>query len=407
MRGARIVLHFFPALRGKALGTAIILAAALLPGSLVRAQQPDSTAQPARDSARVATPPPARGLDLSGVLFANYQYRVDRGTARAANKFDLERVYLTVRMPAGERASVRVTTDVFQQQQPGSDSYYRGWTVRAKYAYLQYDYLRRGTARGVVRFGLVHNAFIEHDETYWPRWISTVATDRHGYFSSADAGLATVVTLPRKLGEIYGSIANGPGYTSREIDRFKDYSARVTLTPFAGGGNGLLQSLVLTAWSYRGATGSRFASGGNGQIGPVGSSLDRNRWGIFAALQNPAVTLAGQYAARSDEGESGANTPAAPRAVTDSTGNLVSAYAIVRPFTSRAGVLGTVSLLGRVDNVRTNRERNERHTFIVGGVTIDLTPAASLSLDYQEQLPRAGGPAAQHKAAYVHLMARF
>lgn len=369
------------------------------------AQQADSAGAGA-DATRPAGPP-APKLDLSGVLFANYQYRTNRGASRGANKFDLERAYLTLRMPAGERASVRITTDVFQQQQSGNDSYYRGWTVRAKYAYLQYDYLKRGAARGVARFGLVHNVFIEHDESYWPRWISTVATDRHGYFSSADAGLATAITLPRELGEIYAAITNGPGYTSRETDRFKDYGARVTLTPFASGASGLLGSLALTAWSYQGSTGSRFASGGAGQLGPVGSSLQRDRWGVFAAMKNPTLTIAAQYAARADEGETGSNTLADPREVQDSTGNLISAYAVVRPFASLKGSAGTISLLGRVDRVVTNGALGERHTLVIGGVTIDLTKAASLSLDYQEQLPRAGGPGAPSKTVFLHLIGRF
>lgn len=358
------------------------------------------------DSSRAAAPA-APKLDFSGVFFANYQYRTNRGATRGANKFDLERAYLTFRMPASERASIRITTDVFQQQQPGNDSSYRGWTVRAKYAYLQYDYLKRGSARGAARFGLVHNAFIEHDESYWPRWISTVATDRHGYFSSADAGLASFITLPRKLGEVYAAIVNGPGYTSRETDRFKDYAARLTLTPFASRAEGLLGSLALTAWSYQGSIGSNFAGGGAGQLGPIGSSLERDRWGAFAAVRNPALTLAAQYAARSDEGETGSNTVAEPRTVVDSTGNLVSVYVMLRPFASRRGAARTASLVARVDKVTTNQELNERHTLVIGGITIGLNRSASLSLDYQEHLPRAGGPAAPSKVLFLHLIARF
>jgi hypothetical protein len=392
---------FRRAVAGAAVAAAIFACAAPL-----GAQQPDSAGRTDADSTKPAAPV-APKLDLSGVVFANYQYRTNRGASRGANKFDLERVYLTLKMPAGERASVRITTDVFQQQQSGNDSYYRGWTIRAKYAYLQYDYLKRGTARGAARFGLVHNVFIEHDETYWPRWISTVATDRHGYFSSADAGLATAVTLPRKLGEVYAAITNGPGYTSREVDRFKDYGARLTLTPFASGADGMLGSLALTAWSYQGSTASRFAGGGAGQIGPVGSSLQRDRWGVFAAVKNPALTIAAQYAARKDEGETGSNTLTDQRAVMDSAGHLVSAYAIVRPFASVAGAARSISLLGRVDRVTTNRALGQRHTLVIGGVAADLTKATSLSLDYQEQLPRDGGPASPSKTVFLHLIARF
>lgn len=397
----RRIAAFRRAVEGAAVAAAIFAHA-----SPLGAQQSDSAGRTAADSTKPAAQATPK-LDLSGVVFTNYQYRTNRGATRGANKFDLERVYLTFRMPASERASVRITTDVFQQQQSGNDSYYRGWTIRAKYAYLQYDYLKRGTARGVARFGLVHNVFIEHDETYWPRWISTVATDRHGYFSSADAGLASAITLPRKLGEVYAAITNGPGYTSREVDRFKDYGARLTLTPFASRADGLLGSLALTAWSYQGSTGSRFAAGGAGQIGPVGSSLQRDRWGVFAAVKNPALTIAAQYAERNDEGETGSNTLADQRAVIDSTGHLVSAYAIVRPFASVAGGARSVSLVGRVDRVTTNEALRERHTLVIGGVAMDLTKATSLSLDYQEQLPRDGGPASPSKTMFLHLIARF
>lgn len=389
---------------GRTLTGAALAAAMVSYAGPLRAQQPDSAGQPA-DSTRSSGKAPK--LEVSGVLFANYQYRTDRGALRGANRFDLERAYVTLRMPAGERVSVRLTTDVFQQQQAGSDSYYRGWTVRAKYAYLQYDFLKRGTARGAARFGLVHNVFIEHDETYWPRWISTVATDRHGYFSSADAGLATAVTLPSKLGEIYAAVTNGPGYTSREVDRFKDYGARVTLTPFASRADGLLGSLALTAWNYQGATGSRFASGGADQLGPVGSSLRRDRWGVFAAAKSSALTIAAQYAARADEGETGANTAAEPRTLVDSAGSLVSVYAVVRPFASASGAARSVSLLGRLDRVTTNRDLNQRHALVIAGAAIDLTQAASISFDYQEQLPREGGPASPSKTLFLHLIARF
>lgn len=384
--------------------TALVwLAALLVSPHATGAQQTDSAAT---DTVRPAAPP-APKFDLSGVLFANYQYRTDRGAARAANKFDLERAYVTLRMPAGERASVRVTTDIFQQQQSGNDSYYRGWSVRAKYAYLQYDYLKRGTMRGAVRFGLIHNVFIEHDESFWPRWIATVATDRAGYFSSADAGIATSLALPANLGEVYATIVNGPGYTSRETDRFKDYAARLTVTPFAGHGDGFSQSLAVTAWTYRGATGSRFAGGGPGQVASVGSSLERTRWGLFAAAKNSLVTVAAQYAARTDAGESGSNTPASPRAVVDSAGSLVSGYVAVRPFVARRGFLSGLSLIGRLDRVTANRATEAGHRFVVGGMTVDLTKAAALSLDYQEQLPRGGGGPPANKTMFLHLVARF
>src|SRR5687768_7772201 len=99
-----------PRLRSCAL-IALSLAAFLAIGE-ARAQQPDSAR---RDTARPPAPPAKTPqLDFSGIIFANWNYRTDRG-ARAQNRFDVERAYLTFRMPVGDRSSVRITADVFQQ----------------------------------------------------------------------------------------------------------------------------------------------------------------------------------------------------------------------------------------------------------------------------------------------------
>jgi len=381
---------------------AVVLATLLPFAVLGQAPAPS----PAGDTARAPAPrPPA--IDFSGVLFANYQYRLNEGAARGANTFDVERVYLTFRMPAGERASVRVTTDLFQQQSSGSDQFYKGWVLRAKYAYLQYDYLKRRGFTAVARLGLVHNVFIEHDESFWPRWVGTVATDRHGYFSSADAGLVTLVTFPGKRGELYATVMNGPGYTSRETDRFKDYAARLTLTPLAATSTEFWRSLAISGWLYQGARGSQFAAGGPGQVGPIGSSLQRDRWGMFVGVRNPALTVAAQYAGRSDEGETGSNTTALPRAISDSTGNVVSVYAMARVLRGGAKSARPLHVLGRVDRVTTNATRGDKHRLVIAGLLWDLSRSVSLSLDYQELLPERGSPAAPHKAAFAHLVAKF
>src|SRR5215208_8295684 len=113
--------------------------------------------QPAPDTTKPAPPPAAAvsvPIDFSGILYANYQYRGDAGAAKSTNKFDLERAYLTFRMPAGDRASIRITADVFQQTAAPNDAFYRGWVVRAKYAYLQYDLVKRVSWNASVRGGL-------------------------------------------------------------------------------------------------------------------------------------------------------------------------------------------------------------------------------------------------------------
>lgn len=395
----------------------IVLAAlTLASASGLRAQEvppPPAPANPPVDSPPPAPPPKAQSapaipaLNFSGVLYANFQYRGDEGPAKSTNKFDLERVYFTFRLPAGDRASVRLTADVFQQQSTGPDAFYRGWVVRAKYAYLQYDFLKSASWNGLVRGGMLHTVVIEHVETFWPRWLTNSAVERAGFFSSADAGIAGSFTLPNKLGEIYTTVTNGPGYTSRETDRFKDYAGRISLTPF-GGSESLLKTFTLTGWTYRGATGSRFVAGGGGQLGPVGSGLSRNRSGVFVGMRDPRVTVGAEYATRTDGSETGDNTALLPRVETDSTGRLVSGFMVLRPFQimNEASTV-PLGIVARWDRFKPNQDAAPYSNTVIAGLIWDINKKASLALDYQEQTPHAGSVSAPSKTYFLHLVAAY
>ncbi|HXN76239.1 MAG TPA: hypothetical protein VN876_06365 [Gemmatimonadaceae bacterium] len=381
-----------------------ILALGLLALPLtLSAQQPTDTTKPAPPPPAVVSIP----VDFSGVLYANYQYRTDVA-AQSANKFDLERAYLTFRMPAGDRASIRITADVFQQLTAPNDSYYKGWVVRAKYAYLQYDLIKSATWNANIRGGLLHTVVIDHIEQFWPRWISQTPVERAGFFSSADAGVATLWTLPDKFGEFYATITNGPGYTSRETDRFKDYAARLSLTPFSAADNKVLRTFALTGWTYQGATASKFVAGGAGQVGQIGSHLPRTRSGAFVGLRDPRLVLGGEYDVRKDGGETGANTIASPRAEVDSSGRLIAGFAVVKPFQLLTNSTFPLGLVGRYDRFTPNTAVSGYLNTIIAGLTWDLTKKTALSLDYQEQLPKSGlvGFTAT-KTYFLHLVANF
>ena len=386
--------------------TPTILVAVLLAPIAVLAQQPADTTKP-------AAPPPAASVsipvDFSGVIYANFQYRGDAGPAKSTNKFDLERAYLTFRMPAGDRASIRITADVFQQATPPNDAFYRGWVVRAKYAYLQYDYLKSATGwNGLARGGLLHNVVIDHVESFWPRWISQSPVERAGFFSSSDAGVATQLSFPNKFGELYATIVNGPGYTSRETDRFKDYAARLSLTPFSGSSNKVIKTFALTGWTYVGAVGSQFVAGGPGQVGTVGSSLPRTRAGIFAGVRDPRLSIGAEWDTRKDAREGGANTVLAPRVEIDSTGRLIAGFVTAKPFQllndKSTFPLGVVA---RWDRFKPNTDTDAYINTVIGGLTWDLNKKTALSLDYQEQTPHSGAIAAATKTYFLHLVANF
>src|SRR5438094_1198151 len=334
---------------------------------------------------QVTIPP----IDFSGVIYSNYQYRNDV-QAKDQNKFDVERVYLTFRMPAGDRASIRVTTDIFQQLNAANAAFYAGWAVRLKYAYLQYNYLTGSPSNltAVARFGMLHTVVIDHLEQFWPRWISQTDVERAGLNTSADVGVATQINLPNKWGEIYGAVTNGPGYTSRELDRFKDPQVRLTLTPLANSRTKLLTTWAISPWYYKGEVASRFVASAPPPAtnGPVGTGLQRDRWGIFTGIRDPRLTLGAQYTQFKGQSETGLNTGASPRVLVDSTGHIASGFAIVKPLALFDTAYSRLGFVARYDKVTTNTNTDAAYHVFIGGLILDLSRRASLSFDYQEQL---------------------
>ena len=154
----------------------------------------------AQETPKVVTP----AFDFSGVIYGNYQFATDSARKAAnggnhPNKFDIERVYLNFRMPVGENAGIRVTTDVFNNTNTATNGYYPGWTVRLKYALIEYTLAKNAMGPGSnvkLRVGMMPNSFIDYEEGFWPRWVGLTITDRLGYFPSSDIGVGGIVTLP-------------------------------------------------------------------------------------------------------------------------------------------------------------------------------------------------------------------
>src|SRR5438270_3230036 len=86
--------------------------------------------------AQTSTPAPSSTpLDFSGLMFGAYSVRVDSASrdslgGKNPNRFSIDRVYLNFRMPAGDNAVIRVTTDIFQNTNTAANGYYQGWAVR-------------------------------------------------------------------------------------------------------------------------------------------------------------------------------------------------------------------------------------------------------------------------------------
>ena len=402
------------------------LLACLLALVLVR---PATAQQPAQS---------APAIDFSGLMFGSYGLRTD-SAAKASlggetpNQFGIDRVYLTWRLPAGDNGAVRVTTDVFQNTNSATNGYYQGWAIRIKYAYFQYTALRGALGEGsslTGRVGALHNVIIEQTDAFWPRYLQQNGVERTGYFSSADIGAAALLTLGNRMGEVYGTVINGPGYTSFERDRFKDLALRVTLTPFAASsGNVFVKSFVFVPWYYRGKVGSSFAAGGLNQVGPgengaIVEGLTRNRYGIFTGIRDRRFSLGLELAQREDQRETGSNTTAAPRVVEDSTGRLMAGYVVARPLEwFDAAKRSPLSLIARYDRLTPNTDPTHAnyasatpsYDYTLLGASYELNQRITLALDWQQNSPTGFPPATgtnvrptpRQSTVFLHWQATF
>ncbi len=341
------------------------------------------------------------------MLYANYQYGGPKGS-RSQNRFDLERAYLNFRTRAGERDSIRITLDVYQQRDTTRDGYYRGWSLRAKYAYLQHEFLRGGAdnLRISARMGLVHTVVIDKEEQYWQRGLSQVAIEQTGFFSSSDAGVASTITLPDRAGELYTTIVNGSGYGSRELDRFKEYAARLTLTPFARG-SGSLRSLQISPWGSLGERASDYAQR-HGTVQAVSRGRERNRYGLFVSTRGPRLTLGAQLAWRKDVVEHADTTRDVVPTASSRTGRVTSLFAIGHPFASTPRSPGApLWVVVRLDQVKPDVNADGVVHAWTAGISWDFSSRTSATLDLQSSYPVSGLVAPNTRTVYLHLIAGF
>jgi hypothetical protein len=392
----------------------LALATATTPSFSLHAQdttraRPDTT-KPAADTQPAAphpAPAPALPFEFSGILYANYQYGGSKGN-RTVDRFDVDRAYLTFRATPGEHFAVRITTDVYQQRDTTRDQYYRGWAIRAKYAYGQYDFLRgAGDAlKANVRLGLLQTVVIDHEEQFWQRGLAQVAIEQNGFFQSSDAGAAATVTFPRKRGELYATIVNGSGYGSRELDRFKEYAARLTLTPLANT-SGFWKGLTISPWYSKGDRASDFARG-QGTLDPVADAKRRDRAGVFIGLRDPRITLGAHFAQRWDVFESADTTRDIVPTSVERTGQVVSLYTIVRPLAYlKSAPTWPIAVVLRADNIKPDIDTDPYARNYIAGLSWEFNRRTSLTFDYQNQEPKSGSPAADTKVYFIHLIAGF
>jgi hypothetical protein len=352
-----------------------------------------------------APPPSTLPFGFSGVLYLNYQYGGPTNS-QSANRFDVDRAYLNFRASAGSpRDSIRVTLDVYQQRDATRDEFYSGWAVRFKYAFLNHEFTGSSAQTKVFgRIGILQTVIVEKEEQYWNRGLAQASVELAGYFNSADAGVATSVSLPNKLGEVYATIVNGNGYVSRETDRFKDYQLRVSLSPWANG-SGFLRGLEVSPWVSFGGRASTFAAG-QGTLNPVTDMQRKDRYGVFTGYRDSRFVAGLQLSRKIDVTETADTTQDVTPTSRTVTGNLISTFAFWRPFASPT-TYSPWTVLARVDHVTPDDTSDGFQRRYIVGTTWDLNRRTSVTFDVQSLSFRDGLPGTNTRTYFLHLIANF
>jgi hypothetical protein len=315
-------------------------------------------------------------------MYINYIYDVDDlGKGKGFNRFDLERTYLTFESNIADKAKIKVTTDVYQnansvsfKAEDGSKedntdaksvsvpSYYTGWSVRLKNAYVDLDLIPMTT----IRAGMIGTPWIPTVEKAWGyRFVKPTLTDAERLFSSADMGAAVIVKIPDGYGEFMLAVLNGTGYSKPEDNKYKDIVPRITLTPFPQ--DAILKGLGVSGYYYLGKT----ASGD--------TSLDRTRLGAMLNFSYDFINIGGEFDTSKDQSLDKNS------ATVDTNGSGFSAFGEVKFTKFLPAPLNNLGVLARFDSWDPNTDTDDDgNSVILAGLTYNVVKNVRAVLDLQQ-----------------------
>jgi hypothetical protein len=295
----------------------------------------------------------ARPVRLGGLIYGSWSADLGSG-AEGANRFEVNRAYVTLSGALSERVSGRITTDAIREDGEELE-------VRLKYAFVTYRPERSAIA---VRFGLTQTPFVEFEEGVWGyRMQGSIPADRLRYLSSSDLGVA----VDGRWGEgdaVRGTIGvyNGEGWARGEVDSGKDLMARLTVR--------------LARTDEPGAFGGLRATAYGGMGSPPGGGVRQRALGMLS-WRTRRLTVAGQYLVTRDRQDAGTGETVDAR--------LVNTFAVLRLPGTQVDLIGRLELHDPDRGVEAGRQ-----TRWTAGVGHALSPELRI-LGSLEHLSYQGG----------------
>ena len=296
-------------------------------------------------------------VSVTGVIYTQYQY--SDAPIAAKSTFDMTRAYVNVLGRFSSGINTRLTTDILPNGVGGN------YVIRLKFAYAAWT--PTGSSL-TYKLGMIHTPWVDFEETLWDyRMQGTIAVDRNGYMTSADAGFG--VDGKWNNDQVNGQlvIVNGEGYAGGTGDFRKDVEARVSYRIQPTNDNSRVGGLRLSGYV------------GIGKFGPVAAGNDRNRYLGLLSYKTQQYTLAGEFV-------SFKGAPVTGAAV---TGSIISAFG-----TYRLAPPSKIALIGRVDIVDPdNNTANDGNTRIIAGASYQLSPNVRMLADLDRVKGQGGATA--------------
>ena len=305
-------------------------------------------------------------INISGKTYLRYSREL--GDARKDyNEFAIDRLYLIVLWKLWDRASLRYTleggdvrsTDV--RLSNGSLSKSNDQALTAVTKHLYFHYANPFGKNSWLRLGQADLPFVPYEEDIWGyRVQGTVFSDRSGYLTSTDLGVALGGRFGSGYGSWQASVVNGEGWKRSEVGKHKDAHARLTINPLAGLG-GEAANIFVTG----------FRAEGRYDDVAAGPTL-RARTILMAGYKSAGkLTLAGEYLMASDPASAmaGRYPSLAPRAGALSDARGTSVFATISPkLFGATGDAAKLDLLARVDALDPDNEiADNSHVRLIGG----------------------------------------
>jgi hypothetical protein len=297
------------------------------------------------------------------------EYRADlaskdkAGDRTLMNAFDLTRFYVTLTPSLSEKVALKFTSDFYR----ADDGFMR---LALKHGFVEFKNLLYPDSS--VLFGQHDIPWVPYEEGLWGyRFQGTVFPDREGYLTSTDVGVGLKAKIPQGYGDYHISLVNGEGWKAKEVNRYKDIQARLTIKPLAK--NSQLKNLFVTGFGLFGV----YDKNGNDELDKRIRAIGQ------VGFKNEKVTLVGEYLIAQDPSDKMVKKhPSLKEKKPGEVSNAAGFSAFTELNASLVGLPNSWAVIGRVDQLDPDVDLDDNSdSRLIAGISYRANKNLQLLLD--------------------------